>query len=84
MTAIQIRDVPDDVAAALSEKARARGQSLQKYLLGVITAEARRGGNRDILARFAGRTDGDVEPSGITAELDVARAGRDSHLGADR
>ena len=36
--ALQIRDVPEDVRRVLSAGAAARGQSLQAYLLAVLTA----------------------------------------------
>ncbi|HLS92337.1 MAG TPA: Arc family DNA-binding protein [Microbacterium sp.] len=40
MTALQIRDVPDDVRDALAERARQNGQSLNAYLRGVVVREA--------------------------------------------
>ncbi|MGC0252435.1 FitA-like ribbon-helix-helix domain-containing protein [Pseudactinotalea sp. Z1748] len=58
MVALQIRDVPDDVRRALSDRAAARGQSLQSYLLALVTAEARRSTNLAALERFADRQDG--------------------------
>lgn len=39
---IQIRNVPDDVHAALAEAARTRDLSLTKYLLGELDQVARR------------------------------------------
>lgn len=39
---IQIRDVPDDVHAALAEAARTRDLSLTKYLLGELDQVAKR------------------------------------------
>lgn len=36
MVAIQIRDVPDDVREQLTQRARAKGQSLQAFLREVV------------------------------------------------
>src|SRR5688572_25109886 len=58
MVAVQIRNVPDPVRVVLSEQAARRGQSLQAYLLDVLTEHAARAATVSILARFDGRTDG--------------------------
>lgn len=58
MVALQIRGVDDDVREALAERARARGQSLQAFLLSLVQEEARRSANLTLLDRFAGRHDG--------------------------
>jgi hypothetical protein len=39
-TVLTIRDVPDSVKDALAREARERGQSLQAFLLGVLTRQA--------------------------------------------
>ena len=81
MVALQIRDVPDDVRDALAECARARGQSLQAFLLWLVEEEARRSRNLALLDRFAGRDDGaKVAAEDATASLDEARLARDSTL----
>lgn len=49
MPAVTIRDVPDDVRAALAEEAHARGQSLQAFLLGLLAARAEFSYNRDLM-----------------------------------
>jgi hypothetical protein len=50
MTAITIRDVPDDVRQGLAAEASEAGQSLQAYLLGVLTDRARFANrNRELL-----------------------------------
>lgn len=77
MVALQIRDVPEDVRQTLSAQASARGQSLQAFLLRLLTEEARRAGNLAVLERFADRRDGSrLSPGEITATLDRARAER--------
>lgn len=84
MVALQIRDVPDEVRDVLAERARARGQSLQAYLLALVEGEALRGGNVDVLRRFEGRSDGATGPAvEIVADLDEARAHRDRALGSE-
>ncbi len=78
MVALQIRDVPDDVRQALAERARARGQSLQAFLLSLVEDEARRSANLALLDRFVGREDGSrLSVSVATDALDRARAERD-------
>lgn len=67
MVALQIRDVPDEVRDALAAQARARGQSLQAYLLELIQTQARRLRNTALLDRFASRTDGSRSLPGETA-----------------
>lgn len=81
MVALQIRDVPDDVRQALAERARARGQSLQVFLLSLVEDEARRSANLALLDRFTGRDDGSQLSSGeATDGLDSARADRNAQL----
>ena len=69
MVAIQIRDVPDDVRDRLAAKAAARGQSLQAYLLQLVTDESERLSNREILARVRAVGGGSHLASGEAAEI---------------
>src|SRR6478609_8821786 len=84
MVALQIRDVPVDVRDRLAEFARARGQSLQAYLLALVTRDAERADNLTLLNRFAGRTDGTgVSSPGsddVIAEIHRLRDERTNHL----
>lgn len=81
MVAMQIRDVPDDVRRTLATRAAARGQSLQSFLLMLVTDEARRSENLSLLERFDGRQDGSRLTSAQVAEaLDDARAEREASL----
>lgn len=83
MVALQIRDVPEDVRRTLAERARTRGQSLQAFLLAVVTDEARRSANLALLGGFDGRHDGSrLSVADATDALDQARAERDAHLTA--
>jgi antitoxin FitA len=82
MVALQIRDVSDEVRDALVAQARARGQSLQGFLLELVQLQARRQGNVAALARFAGRTDGFRSLPGETAaEVAAERERRDAAAG---
>lgn len=81
MVALQIRDVPDDIRQALAERAAARGQSVQAFLLTLVTDEAHRSSNLAVLERFAGRQDGSqLSSAQVTEALDQARAGREGLL----
>lgn len=85
MVALQIRDVPEDVRQALAERARARGQSLQAFLLSLVEDEARRSANLALLDRFVGREDGSrLSVSVATDALDRARAERDVEVAGRR
>ena len=77
MVALQIRDVPEEVRDALAVQAKARGQSLQAYLLELVEMQARRLHNTAILDRFSGRSDGSRSlPGETSAELAEQRAQR--------
>lgn len=81
MVALQIRDVPDDIRRMLAARAAARGQSLQSFLLMLVTDEARRSANLALLKRFDGRQDGSRLTSAQVVEaLDDARAEREDSL----
>lgn len=81
MVALQIRDVPDDIRRALAERAAARGQSLQSFLLTLVTDEARRSTNLALLERFGARQDGSqLSPAQVTEAVDQARAERQALL----
>jgi antitoxin FitA len=49
MAVLTIRDVSEEVKAALVREARERGQSLQSYLLSVLNRQAAFAGNRRLL-----------------------------------
>ena len=67
MVAIQIRGVSEEVREALVSQARARGQSLQVYLLELVEAQAHRMRNVALLDSFTGRSDGTRASAGETA-----------------
>jgi hypothetical protein len=78
MVALQIRHVPEDVRQTLAERASRRGQSLQSFLLKLVTDEASRSANAAILTRFANRNDGSsMSAADAALAIDQARAERD-------
>ena len=86
MVALQIRDVPDDVRDRLAELARSRGQSLQAYLLALVTRDADRANNLALLSRFADRTDDNRATSAGPADVaeQIRRRQRPHARGAHR
>ncbi|MDR1078162.1 MAG: hypothetical protein LBL55_05825 [Propionibacteriaceae bacterium] len=79
--ALQIRNVPDDVRAVIAQTAKQRGQSIQTYLLQIVTDEARRAKNVELLHRFDVRR---VDLSGENDPVAIIREGRDGGFEADR
>jgi len=79
--ALQIRDVPEEIRDALAEAAAERGQSMQVYLLNLVSADARRRRNAEVFDRLARHR------VAIPPELDVVgiiREGRDLGFEVDR
>lgn len=54
---LQIRDVPDELRRVLKARAAARGQSLNSFLLEVLSREMSRPSVADVLERAARRTE---------------------------
>lgn len=52
MSAIQIKNVPDEVRDVLSRAASAKGQSLQSYLADVLAEQAHFARNAELLERL--------------------------------
>lgn len=79
MVALQIRDVPESVRDALTQRAREKGQSLQAYLREIVLREAAFSHNTVVLDEIGAWNRG----SGVTGEdvlsaLDTMRADADS------
>jgi antitoxin FitA len=75
MPSIQVKDVPDDVHAALRRRAAVAGQSLQEYLLARLVDDARTPTVEEVLERAGQRTGGKV---GLKAAARAVRAERDA------
>jgi hypothetical protein len=86
VTVLTIRDVPEGARDDLAEAARARGVSLQKYLLDLVLTEARKAHNRAVLAKARARvsSSGGATDSTYDAADDVRklREERAEHLGS--
>ena len=76
MPSIQVKDVPEEVHAALRRRAVAAGQSLQEYLLAHLTHEAETPTMEEVLQRVERRSGGRV---GFKAAARAVRAERDAH-----
>lgn len=76
MPSIQVKGVPEDVHATLRRRAAAAGMSLQEYLLGHLTEEARRPTLDELLDRAGGRAGGSVPLDYAAAAVRADRDGR--------
>lgn len=76
---LQIRNVPDEARRALKARAAARGESLNTYLLELISRDVARPTVGEVLERAARRTER-ARASAVDA-LDVARSERDGQSG---
>lgn len=74
MSNVQVRDVPDDVVAALKIRATENGQSLQRFLLDILSGEAEVVRNAALLDEAAADPGGYPATPGETADL--VRQGR--------
>jgi antitoxin FitA len=81
MVALQIRDVPEEIRDKLTAIARSRGQSLQTYLLDMVSDEVRRRDNLAAVQRLTGRYGARLSTDDILGALHDARAHRDATLG---
>lgn len=75
MPSVQIKNVPEDVHRVLRRRAVEAGQSLQEYLLGRLTAEARTPTVDEVLARAGQRAGGNVP---LDDAVRIVRAERDT------
>jgi antitoxin FitA len=77
MANVLVRDVPEDVHAALQRRAERRGQSLQQFLAGELRRLAERPGLDEVLDRIDQRQGGGrVGLSQAVEDLSQERSGR--------
>jgi len=76
MPNILVRDLPDEVHAALQRRAERRGQSLQQYLAGELSRLAERPSLDEILDEIDRRQGGRVGLSQAVEDLAAERARR--------
>lgn len=80
MATIQVRDVPDDVHAVYQQRAVQSGMSLQEYLRGELTRNARTRTPAELVAEVERRLR--IEGSAgfaTTSSASLLRADRDAH-----
>jgi antitoxin FitA len=76
MPNVLVRDVPEEVHAALARRAESRGQSLQQYLTGELRRLAERPSLDEVLDRAGRHRGGRVGLAQAAADLGEERAGR--------
>lgn len=76
---LQIRDVPDDARRALKARAAEQGESLNAYLLKLISREVSRPTVREVLERAVKRAE--QGSSSSVEALQQSRRERDGQLG---
>ncbi len=80
MPHVLVRDVPEDVHRKLTQRARATGTSLQRYLSTELAKLAETPTLDEIIARIEQDSGGRVGFAQAVADLDEARAERDQVL----
>jgi len=76
MPNLLVRDVPDDVHAALRRRAAAQGQSLQQYLADELRRLAEKPSRQEVLDRIGRRRGGRVGFSQAVDDLADERSRR--------
>lgn len=80
MPNILIRNVPPEVHARLTAAAKENGQSLQQYVLGLISSPSRRMSHAETIAWLRGRQERMVregtDPSDAMSGAEIIREGR--------
>ena len=76
MPNVLIRDIPDEVHAALQHRAEQRGQSLQQYLVSELKRLAGRPSLEEVLDRIERRRGGRVGLAEATRDVAEERARR--------
>lgn len=76
MPNVLVRDLPDDVHAALQQRAARRGQSFQQYLTSELTRLASQPSIEELFERVGRRRGGRVGLRTAVDDLDAERADR--------
>ena len=76
MPNLLVRDLPDDVHAALRRRAERRGQSLQQFLSSELRKLAERPSLDEVLDRIERRSGGQVGLRQAAEDLGEERSGR--------
>ncbi|MGC0415306.1 FitA-like ribbon-helix-helix domain-containing protein [Embleya sp. AB8] len=76
MTALTIRDVPDDQIQILKFRAAQAGKSLQAFMRDLIAREASKSTMAEMMERLNRETAARVSATDIVAAIDEGRAGR--------
>lgn len=76
MTALTIRDVPEDAVRTMKIRAAQAGQSLQAYLRSLIEREAAKPTVAEAVERARAEATADVSTADILAAIDEGRTGR--------
>lgn len=76
MPNVLVRDIPEEVHAALQQRAQQRGQSLQQYLAGELKRLAERPALHDVLDRIGRRRGGRVGLGQAVDDIAEERARR--------
>jgi plasmid stability protein len=76
MPNVLVRDIPDDVHAALQRRAQQKGQSLQHYLTTELTRIAAQPSVEELFDRVGRRRGGRVGLGTAVEDLDIERAER--------
>lgn len=74
MPNVLVREIPDDVHAALQHRAQQRGQSLQQYLAGELKRLAEKPSLEDVLDRIETHSGGAVGLAQAVEDLAAERS----------
>ncbi|MFD2418104.1 FitA-like ribbon-helix-helix domain-containing protein [Amycolatopsis pigmentata] len=76
MSALTIRDVPDDQIQTLKIRAAQVGKSLQAYFLDLIARETSKPTLAEMVERLNRETTASISTDEVLAAIDAARTGR--------
>jgi plasmid stability protein len=76
MSALTIRDIPDDQVQTLKIRAAQAGKSLQAFMQEMIARETSKPTMAEMMERLNRETTANVSTSDVLAAIDEGRAGR--------